>query len=263
MSRTARPGPRTATTPATASPPPASRVPRARSVRWLISQARLAWTAGAVLLAVCLVLTLGLQRDAASGRRAFGETRPVWLARHDLAAGSVLTEADLERRPLPQLLVPPSAVDAGDTAASPLGRVTREALANGEILLGHRLAGHGTTGPAALLPPSTVGLTLETRSAVPGVGVGDRVALILLGSIALERDPMSPTAGRATTAPATVQATVVSAGSSQGGLVVAVAATDARSVADAVRRDEVVVALLPPEDAGPVPVGGPRRGTIR
>lgn len=274
MSRTARPGHRSATT--TPSPPSsfprssrAARPQRLRSVRWLTARAGLAWSAGAVLLATCLVLTLGLQRDAASARRAYGETRPVWLARHDLAAGSVLTEDDLEQRQLPRLLVPPSALDAGDPAGSPFGRVTREALADGEILLGHRLAGPATGGPAALLPPGTVGLALGSRSPLPGVGVSDRVALILLGSSTPGGDPMPLSTGRATSVPAatsaavTVPARVVSAGPAQDGLVVAVDAADAGAVAAAVRRDEVVIALLSPGDTGPVPAGGPRGGAGR
>jgi len=274
MSRTTRPGPPVTT--AMPSPQPSSRPPRPPrsprprrrpSARWITGLAGLYWSAGAVLLTVCLVLTVGLQRDATSARRAYGETRAVWVTRHDLPAGSELTEDDLELRPLPRLVVPPSAVDAGDPAVSPFGRVTRDALVSGEILLGHRLAGHGTGGPATLLPAGTVGLSLESRSPVPGVGVGDRVALILLGSTVLGDDPSAPSASRYGAAPAsaplTVPATVVSAGSSSGGLVVAVAAAEVGAVADAIRRDGVVVALLPPGETGATAPGGVRRASGR
>ncbi len=213
--------------------------PLFRSARAFRGQARLAWTASAIMLGVCLLLTVRLQRDANTARRAYGETRPVWLIRHDVHAGAVLGTGDLERRLLPQGLVPASAIDADDLARSPLGYAVRTEMAGGEILLEHRLAGAGARGLSALLAPGTIGLALDPLTGQPDVSTGDQVLLFLLAD-ASEGGSLDGARG----GPDAVLGTVLAAPTSENRLVVAVDAADAGRVAEAERRGLVVMALL-------------------
>ena len=130
-----------------------------------------AWLATAALLLVTLGLTLQAQRRAAHAQSSWGETTVVWVAKGPLPAGQVIAPLDVESRPYPRAMVPPTAVT--DT---PVGRVARSSVQAGEMLLADRLAPPGTAW--AELGVGMVGLALPTELAPPGVVPGDAVALI-------------------------------------------------------------------------------------
>jgi Flp pilus assembly protein CpaB len=128
--------------------------------------------AATVLLAVAAgALAASAVGRAEAARAAYGTTVAVPVARHDLAAGRVVAAADVEWRDLPVGVVPAGA------ATEPVGRVVRDAVVAGEVVLQVRLGGAGT-GATALLRSGqrAVAVPIDDRSL--RVSVGDRVDVL-------------------------------------------------------------------------------------
>jgi Flp pilus assembly protein CpaB len=126
-------------------------------------------------------LALGLATSAAAGvagatgratdaMAGWGATRSVLVARRDLEPGRALTGEDVERRDLPDAVVPASAVD-GD----PTGRVVTSPIAAGEVVSRQRLAPAGVAGVAALVGPDQRAVAVPTEGTGLRLRVGDRV----------------------------------------------------------------------------------------
>jgi len=204
-----------------------------RAARAAPSTARWSWALAVVLVIAGVALTLDAQREAVAVRRAFGHTATVWVAGRDVAPGTTLTPADVRQRELPVALLPAPVLTAGD---DPTGRTALTPLAAGEVLLAHHLSGDPAAGPAAMLPPGSIGLTLPAGTDRPGLVAGQAVVLVLTG----EPDP-----GRSG-ASGLVAGVVAATGGPDGTVMVGVPAAETVRVAAAVQRGTVTVALPAP-----------------
>jgi Flp pilus assembly protein CpaB len=129
------------------------------------------------VLAVATALTVtGLVRAAEAARDRWGDRRPVVVAVRDLAPGEVLEAGAVETRDLPVAAVADAAV-----AEAPVGAVVRQPIAAGEPVVASRLAPHGLTGTAALVPPGRRAVAVPTGPALrPPVVVGDLVDVVVV-----------------------------------------------------------------------------------
>jgi hypothetical protein len=128
------------------------------------------------LLALATALVVAsLVGSAEAARRRWGETRSVAVATRDRAVGDAVGPGAAEVRRLPAALVPPSALSSPPRA----GVLVRQPIAAGEPLVPVRLAPHGLTGAAALVPAGhrAVAVPLAPVAAPPLV-VGDLVDLV-------------------------------------------------------------------------------------
>lgn len=209
-----------------------------RPERPRIPRRALPWYAAAGLLALLTALLVhGSLERAAAAEAAYGTTRPVVVVSRPVPAGAALTARDVTVADWPVALAPEGALDR-----LPHPATATVALLPGEPLLADRVAGHGRTGPAALLgrgeravvvPLAVTGLPLE---------VGDSVDVIAGGVYGGGPDgdlPVGP------------DASVVAAGARvltvlDEQVVVAVRAATAVDVAAALGQGPVVVALRPP-----------------
>ncbi|MGH9157160.1 MAG: Flp pilus assembly protein CpaB [Acidimicrobiales bacterium] len=131
------------------------------------------WTAaGAVALFTGLTVS-GLAGRAAARAAALGGLEEVAVAARPVAAGEVLTAADVAVRSLPAALLPDS-----PPARAPRGRVALVDLAEGEVLLASRLAPEGADGLAALLPEGMRALAVPVDTAAPALRRGHRVDVL-------------------------------------------------------------------------------------
>jgi pilus assembly protein CpaB len=140
------------------------RLRRHRAVRWCVALALAASTASVVV---------GTISRGEAMQRAWGPTRPVAVAVHDLPAGAVIRDADIEVRQWPAAMVP-----AGALAAPPTGRTVRVDVFAGEALVGPRMAGMGIEGVAALLPDGWLALAIPLGDAALTLHPGDVVVLL-------------------------------------------------------------------------------------
>jgi SAF domain-containing protein len=132
---------------------------------------------GVVALATGLAV-VSLVRSAEAARLRWGDTRPVAVATHDLAVGDPLGGDAAEVRRLPTALVPPGAL-----SAPPVGALVRQPIAAGEALVAERLAPHGLTGAAALVPPGSRAVAVPLAPVpAPPLAVGDLVDLLAVVS---------------------------------------------------------------------------------
>ncbi|MEO7556052.1 MAG: SAF domain-containing protein [Acidimicrobiales bacterium] len=139
-------------------------------LRRLRRQPTVRWGA-AIALALVTGVTVHTTLGAAdAARRSWGLERPVAVATHAIAAGSVVGPDDVEQRMWPEAVVPPGAL-----AAPPVGRTARADIAAGEAVIAERVAGDGLSGAAALTPPGwrTVAIAQgpATLSVEPGATV--------------------------------------------------------------------------------------------
>jgi Flp pilus assembly protein CpaB len=140
---------------------------RAREARLLVARYR-----PLLLSLAALVVLLSVVQALAPPSAA---TQPVLVAARDLAAGNVITDADLRQVDWPADLSPPPGDPA--TAAGLLGRSLASPVRAGEAVTDARLLGPGvlTGQPAGTL---AVPVRLADATAATLVAVGDRVDLI-------------------------------------------------------------------------------------
>ena len=196
------------------------RLRRHRAVRWCVALA-LAASTGSVVAGT-------ISRGEAM-QRAWGRTRPVVVAVHDLRAGAVVGDADVEVRQWPVVVVP-----AGALAAPPTGRTVRVDVFAGEPLVGARVAGAEVEGVAALLPDGWLALAIPLGDGTLALRPGDVVVLLAT---------LDPTAGASGPPTVTVadHARVVAV--SERSITVAVPAAQAPKVAYAAATGAITPAL--------------------
>lgn len=187
------------------------------------------WLLALALSAAVVSATTGALRAAGAARAEWGAHVRVSVVQRAVAAGSTLTAADvaLERRPV--AMVPPGAL-----GEAPVGRVALVDLVAGEVTIERRLAGPGRTGAAALLRPGERGVAITALTGErPPLTVGDLVDLLAV--------PADGSRGRllASGRP------VIDVEEETGAVTVAVPATAAVAVAEALERGRVVLALSP------------------
>jgi Flp pilus assembly protein CpaB len=189
------------------------------------------------LLAAATVVTVTMLVSAAGAARdRWGTTRPVVVATRDLAPGEVVDAGAVEVRELPTGLI-----GGAEPAEAPEGAVVRQPIYAGEPLVASRLAPHGLSGAAALVPPGQRAVAVPVGpGGVPPVGVGDLVdvlAVLPLGpapgdSTATDDEPAFPLVAGATVVDVADQAVTV-----------AVPEPDAPRLAWALSNGAVVLAL--------------------
>lgn len=204
-----------------------------RPVRWRSRRRPLArWAFTAALAILAGAMAAGAVGRAEAARAAYGAARTVPVARHDLAAGAVVAEADVEWRELPVAVVPP------DVADDPVGRTVRQPVLAGEVVAGARLAGEGS-GPLALLDRGSRAVAVPVDGAVPQLRVGDRV------DVMAPETPGAASSARSAGARRVARAAAVLAVDDDA-VTLAVAATDVPALARAVLDGTVALALVGP-----------------
>jgi Flp pilus assembly protein CpaB len=187
----------------------------------------------ALALAVVTGLTVSsVLRGAEDARAAWGETRSVAVATHDLAPGDLVEPGDAQLRDLPEV-----AIAAVALAEIPAGAVVRQPIAAGEPLVAERLAPDGLAGVAALVAEGQRAVSIPLGpTGAPPLRNGDLVDLLAvlptMSEIAEATEPAYPIVERAR---------VVDVG--HDAVSVAVPTADAPSVAYAVTNGMVLVAL--------------------
>lgn len=183
-------------------------------------------------LAAATALTIAALLGAAAGTPdRWGAPRAVAVATRDLAPGEVVDAGAAEVRDLPGGAVTPAAL-----ARVPAGAVVRQAIAAGEPLVPTRLAPHGLSGAAALVPPGARALAVPLGPAgSPPVAAGDQVDVLAVlppGGAGAGTDPAFPLVERAAVVDVDERAVTV-----------AVPERDAARVAWALSHGAVVLAL--------------------
>ena len=196
------------------------------------------------------VTVMSLVAAADDARARWGQTRPVAVATRDLAPGDVVDAGAFEVRDLPEAMLPDAVLDAvvdgpedgsvpsGGTAGDPpVGAVVRHPVLDGEPLVAARLAPHGLTGAAALVPAGwrAVAVPLGAGGAPP-VTTADLVDILAVTPAAAEGAP-----GREPAFALVEQALVVDV--ADDAVTVAVPEDDAPRVAWALSNGAVVLAL--------------------
>jgi Flp pilus assembly protein CpaB len=189
-------------------------------------------TAALVLAAVTGLTVSSVLRGAEDARAAWGDSRPVAVATHDLVPGDVVEPGDAQLRDLPEVAIPAVAL-----AEVPAGAVVRQPIAAGEPLVAERLAPDGLAGLAALIPEGQRAVSIPLGpTGAPPLRDGDLVDLLAvlpaMSEIAAAAEPAFPIVERAR---------VVDVGNDA--VSVAVPTVDAPSVAYAVTNGIVLVAL--------------------
>jgi hypothetical protein len=134
----------------------------------------------AVLALVTGLVSASLVRAGDEARRSWGTTRPVAVAVRDLQPGDPVATDAVEVRNLPEAVVPAGALDE-----APAGAIARQQVLAGEPLVEARLAPHGLTGTAALVPPGHRAVAVPVGpTGAPPLTVGDLVDVLAVAPAA-------------------------------------------------------------------------------
>lgn len=144
----------------------------------------------------------------------------------------MLGPSDAERRELPIGLLPQAAL-----AREVDGRVVRQPIEPGEVLVDSRLARPGATGAAALVDPGRRALTVPGHRQPSAARVGDRADLVAVTAIGAE----SAVVAR--------RAEVVAVDDEDGDVTVAVTEAEVPATAAAIVDGTVVLAIHRAPDA--------------
>ena len=183
-------------------------------------------------LAMATALTVSSALEAAGAARdRWGPSQPVAVAARDLAPGEVVDASAVELRDLPEALV----TEASLTAA-PEGAVVRQPILAGEPLVAARLAPHGLSGAAALVPTGQRAVAVPLGPAgAPPLATGDLVDVVTVLPPGLEPggdEPAFPLVERAAVIDVADEAVTI-----------AVPASDAPRVAWALSNGTIVLTL--------------------
>lgn len=201
---------------------PVARLRRRPSAYWVV--------AAALAVLTALVVSRAVGR-AEAGAARLGGLRPVAVAVATLPAGATVGPGDVELRPLPSALIPDGALDR-----APVGAVLADAVHEGEVVLGARLAPAGTSPLAAALPEGTRAVAVPVDATLP-VEPGDVVDVLATfdPDLAEGADPTVAVARGA-----------VVVDVAEGSVVVAVTPGQAPRVAFAVAAGAVALAVVAP-----------------
>lgn len=127
---------------------------------------------------VLLALVVGIVvhravATAAARAQALGRMTTVAVAATDLDAGATIEAGDVDLVERPAAHLPADAV-----ADDPTGSSLRSAMTSGEIVVSHRLAGEGRSGPAALVPEGWRAIAIPVVDAPVPATPGDLVDVI-------------------------------------------------------------------------------------
>lgn len=131
------------------------------------------WVAAGLVALLTAMLLGRLVADAAAERDRWGQLRPTLVATTDVAGGQALGTGDVTVRELPVALVP-----RGALPSLPTGAVAAVDLAEGELVLAHRIGGAGSSVVAARLPARSRGVAVPAAGGLP-LEVGDRVDVLV------------------------------------------------------------------------------------
>lgn len=107
-------------------------------------------------------------------RRAWGETRTVWVATGALTPGEVIVSG---RRNFPAAVVV-----AGAATTDPTGRVAVQRVDEGEVIMVNDIG----TGPLDLLPIDWHGVAIARDELSVGAAPGDRVSVVAAGVVLVD-----------------------------------------------------------------------------
>ena len=163
-----------------------------------------------LVLAVVLAVVVGLAVHRATARAAavtaeLGRTTLVAVAVRDVDPGEELSAGDvvLEHRPVAH-------VPDGAVTHDPTGDAVRVGLRAGEVVVADRLAGHGRSGAAALVPEGWRAVAVPVADVPLPARPGDLVDVIASYDPTLvERDPSLVVAADAVVVDITDEATTV------------------------------------------------------
>lgn len=143
-------------------------------LRRLLVRSRVRRALVIVVAVVTGLVVAGTIRAAEQARDRWGASRPIAVARHDLAPGDVIEPGDVETRELPVAAVADDAL-----AEVPVGAVARHPVAAGEPLVADRLGPDGVTGTAALVPAGHRAVAVPVGPlGRPPLRVGDQVDVL-------------------------------------------------------------------------------------
>lgn len=186
-------------------------------LRRLRDDRTLYWSIVALLALFVASTVWATLRSADAARAAWGDRIAVPVAVRDLAAGHRVGPGDVRSASLPPAMVP-APIDP-----SPIGRVVRQPILAGEVVVAARLGD-------AVVDEGSTGLAIPAIVAPAGLAAGTRVDLVL------GADPFSGLESRIVAG-----ATVVAADGDQ--VTVAVPLDEAPAIAAAVRSGSVSLAL--------------------
>ena len=144
--------------------------------RWLAPRP---WVRRVVLVASAAVFVTAVadhRHDLTAARAAWGDTKPVWVARTDSVAGEPIS-AELVELPLAVLPGRP-------TDADPNGVVARQSLTTGEVVVAVDVAPDGA--PADLIPGGWLAVPIAEATEAHA-RVGERVVVTTDGVIVSDR----------------------------------------------------------------------------
>jgi Flp pilus assembly protein CpaB len=108
-------------------------------------------------------------------RLAWGTTRHVLVAEHDLDPGDEIRPDDVSLLSRPSAMVPATALDE-----LPVGAVVRARVLAGEVIVATRIAPAGLSGVAATLPTGTRAVAIPTEAgSTPPLTVGSHVDVLV------------------------------------------------------------------------------------
>lgn len=132
-------------------------------------------------LALAALVTARLAADGARQQEAWGSTEELVVVARAVPAGRALVDDDVERRQVPEALVPAGALVAQpDRELHVVGRIAATALVPGEILVADRLAPEGFEEGRGTGPEGRV-VAIPLDLPAPPLATGDRVDLIAGG----------------------------------------------------------------------------------
>lgn len=153
--------------------------PRPSLLLALRRRPRLWWLVAAVAAAGAGALVVGAVDRAEAARRAWGEAVPVVVVQRARAAGETLASGDVAVEDRPAAVVPDGALRELEP-----GAVLRADVVAGEVLVAERLAGAGTSGPVARMPPGTRAVAVPAEPGmVPPVQPGDHVDVLAVTAL--------------------------------------------------------------------------------
>jgi Flp pilus assembly protein CpaB len=134
-----------------------------------------------VLMALAAGTTLRSLQSASAAQSGYGHRQMTTIASRDLPIGHVISSDDIERRELPEALIPGGrkderlAEDGANPIDEPIGRTVIEPIIAGEVLLSRRISGSRASGLPAVVPGTNRVVSIERSALMPTLRPGDRV----------------------------------------------------------------------------------------
>src|SRR6478736_2416434 len=119
--------------------------------------------------------TYQLLSRAEAGADRYGGPTPVAVASHDMAAGHVVRDGDVQVTRLPRQAVPRAAV-----AVAPVGRPLRVSIEEGQVVTRRQVADRGSSPIAAALPTGMAAVAVPRGDHPLPLRRGDLVEVLLV-----------------------------------------------------------------------------------